>query len=196
MTSMLLVALAGCGHGDTRSALTGQQQVIEYRADYPSYPDLPALFQKADLVIEATVDQGAKTQYLRSSTPPANDPQLNPNAGMGKGEDATTTPIVVTVYQAKALKAYKGDVKVGTAVAVKQLGGTLDGKTFREAGAKPLREGGRYILFLSVFPDAPASLLNPDQGQYPVDSAGTVATISDTAPTFTIADLERAAANS
>ncbi|MEV8511376.1 hypothetical protein [Dactylosporangium sp. NPDC051484] len=192
-TGVLLMALAGCGHNDTPSAVTAQQQVVEYNADYPAYSDLPALFNKADLVIEATVNQGTKTQYLRSSTPPANDPQLNPNAGADKGQDATATPMVVTVFQADAHKVYKGDVKVGSTVAIKQLGGTLDGQTFREAGAKPLREGGRYILFLSVYPDVPASLLNPDQAQYPLDSAGKPARISDTAPTFTISDLEHLA---
>ncbi|MEV6924095.1 hypothetical protein AB0M46_06220 [Dactylosporangium sp. NPDC051485] len=188
------MTLAGCGHNDTPSTVPAQHQVIEYQADYPAYSDLPALFNKADLVIEATVNQGTKTQYLHSSTPPANDPQSNPNAGTKNGQDTTATPTVVTVFQAKVHKVYKGDANIDSTVAIKQLGGTLDGQTFVEAGAKPLREGGRYILFLTVYPDVPASLLNPDQAQYPLDSAGTLARISDTAPTFTVSDLEQLAA--
>ncbi|MER7002362.1 hypothetical protein ABT297_04845 [Dactylosporangium sp. NPDC000555] len=186
VTGVFLMALAGCGYNDTSTVAP----------DYPAYSDLPALFNKADLIIEATVDHGAKTQYLRSSISPENDPRSNPNAGADKGQDAITDTTVVTVFQAKAHKVYKGDVKVGGTVAIQQPGGTLNGQTFREAGAKPLREGGRYILFLSIYPGFPASLLNPDQAQYPIDSAGTLSRVSDIAPTFTVSDLEHVAANS
>ncbi|WP_432979613.1 hypothetical protein [Dactylosporangium sp. CA-233914] len=193
LTSVFLVALAGCGEEAAPPKATAQSEVFEYHPDYPAYSDLPALFKKADLVIEATIGQDSKTQYLVPSGQPANDPRLNPNAGTNKGQDAKT-PVVVTVYQAKVIKVYKGSVAVGDGVAIKQLGGTLDGKTFREVGAKPLRQGDRYVLFLATYPDAPTSLLNPDQAQYPVDASGALAQISDTAPKFTVADLERVAA--
>jgi len=193
VTGVVLMALAGCGKNDSPSAGSPRQRVIEYQIDYPAYPDLPALFNKADLVIEATVDQGARAQYLHSSTPPANDPKLNPNAGTDKGQGGSAL-IVVTVFPVNVYKVYKGDVTAGSTIAISQPGGTLDRQTFRAVGVTPLREGVRYILFLSVFPDAPASLLNSDQAQYPLDPAGAVTRISDAAPRFTVSDLERIAA--
>lgn len=187
---LALVALAACSaQGPSASSQAASSDVVEYHMDYPAYDTSDSLYQKADLVVEASVGTATRVQQLLPAAPP-NDPKANPNAGTGNGVSAADG-VVVTVFQATVTKVLKGTAKPGQAVEVKQLGGVFKGKTYQEVGATHLKSGTNYLLFLALFPDAPASLLNPTQGQYPLDSSGRPSSLPDNKITIAPADLAR-----
>jgi hypothetical protein len=180
---------AGAKSGTTSPA-TGE--VVEYQADYPIYDSADHLFGKANLVVRATVSpRPLRTQKLMPDTGSA-DPKLNPSAGApGAQPPDESDPVVITVYRATITKVHKGQAKAGQSVEIQQLGGVLGGITYREKHARPLAGGKNYLLFLQTFPDAPAALLNPLQGQYPLDRAGTPAPLSGNPIKVTNGDLKR-----
>ena len=57
-----------------------------------------------------------------------------------------------------------------------------------------LKSGTTYLLFLAVFPDAPASLLNADQAQYTLDAAGALKGFGSNQLSFTRADVAKLSA--
>src|SRR4051812_36077663 len=130
--------LAGCG--GPRDGM--RVKSVTLSSDYPSYENLAALHAKADLV---AIVQLAKTTEL-----------LPPDE----------IPAPCTVFTGRIERAFKG--RPGTEVQVKQVGGTYRGIEYTEAGAIALQPGGRYLIFLEVYPDSPAALLNPAQAQYRV----------------------------
>jgi hypothetical protein len=150
-----------------------QGQTVEYHPDYPFYETPDALYERADLVVAATVESTDGAQEL-----------------FGGGEDE---PIVYTIFRAMALDAYKGDIDAGQVIQVKLLGGDLDGTTYLGDQATFLKIDTTYVLFLATFPDAPASLLNPQQAQYAVSATGELASLPDNPIQLTTADLERLA---
>jgi hypothetical protein len=183
---LAVLGLASCAGNHGPSAAAGR--VVDYHPDYPGYDSVDSLYRAADLVVEVRIGGTTAVRALRQGAPD-NDPRLNPAAGTGA--NATPDALVVTVYQASVTRVYKGGVAAGSTVPVKQLGGSYQGVTYREVGATALRPGGSYVLFLAVFPDAPASLLNPDQGQYAVGSGGAPATVGTNTLSLTSADLTR-----
>ena len=150
-----------------------QGQTVEYHPDYPFYETPDALYERADLVVTATVESTDGAQEL-----------------FGGGADE---PIVYTIFRAMALDAYKGDIDAGQVIQVKLLGGDLDGTTYLGDQATFLEIDTTYVLFLATFPDAPASLLNPEQAQYAISATGELASLPDNPIQLTIADLERLA---
>jgi hypothetical protein len=85
-----------------------------------------------------------------------------------------------TVFRGTVRHAYKGSA--GDRIEIKQPAS--------EAGGIPLRPGQRYLLFLEVYSGVPASLLNPGQAQYRLDSAGQPTPVDDRGLRFSLADLE------
>src|SRR3712207_5225847 len=128
------------------------------QADYPYYQTVAALFDKADLVVEADVSRDLRVVRQAPLRPVGDDPVTNPQAGAPPGEEPEG--VVITVRAARVVTAYKGAVKAGQNIEVGELGGTLHGTTYEVAGAVPLSGGARHVLFLETYPDAPASLLN------------------------------------
>jgi hypothetical protein len=90
-------------------------------------------------------------------------------------------------------KVFKGEPSATESVAVKQLCGKLNGIPHEVDGQTPLKPSNTYVLFLATYPDAPASLLNPTQAQYPVDKAGQSSSLPGNAISFTMSDLIRLA---
>jgi hypothetical protein len=185
-------ALAACASdASPQSAEPAAGETVVYHSDYPGYDTLPALYKKADLVVEARVAGPGQVRELQASDG-GSDPKANPNAGVDAPQQARE-PVVVTVFQAKISHVFKGSAKVGGSVEVKQLGGQVKGITYQEEGAVALQGGTTYLLFLAVFPDAPASLLNTDQAQYAVDSSGTLRRFGTNQLAFTRADVSKLA---
>jgi hypothetical protein len=114
---------------------------------------------------------------------------LNPNAGVDPQEQAAPEPIVTTVFTVNVARVFKGSVKADESVEVKQLGGEYKGVTYIEEGAFALQAGTTYLLFLAMFPDSPASLLNSDQAQYGVETSGSLLRFGDNQLAFSMADL-------
>lgn len=184
-STVAIMALAACSSNEGGSPAAAT--TVNYHMDYPSYDSPDSLYQKADLVVEAKIGETARVQEMTPSQKDT-DPKANPNAGV-KGKAPQS--LVVTIYQATVVKTFKGTKAVGDTVEVKQLGGVLKGVTYRESSTSALKPGGTYLLFLATFPDAPASLLNPSQGQYPVDAKGELAAVGGNAVKVSKSDLAR-----
>jgi hypothetical protein len=161
LLAVLLLALAGCSGMPDMKAKT-----VTYQADYPHYGTLDELFAKADLVAEVTL------------------------AGKAEVRGATATvPDVHTVFAATVGRIFKGEAP--PALEIKQGGGRYQGTEFIESGSVSLRPKGHYLVFVELYADAPASLLNPAQGQYRLENDGTVTPVDDAGLRFTLADLGR-----
>jgi hypothetical protein len=183
------VALASFFALSLAAACSSGEQTVLYHSDYPAYNTVDELYAKADVVVEARLTGPMRVQEQLPVTGGA-DPQANPEAG-AEGANAASDPIIVTVYQAHVTRVLKGQAKNGDAVEVKQLGGSFKGVNYEEAEGRPLKPGTPYLLFLQTFPDAPASLLNPDQAQYPLDQNGKPASLPDNPIRINDSDLER-----
>ena len=102
--------------------------------------------------------------------------------GDGADRDIEGTPY--KVYEVEVSRVWKGVVKPGDVVEVKRV----------RDEEQQLDDGKGYLLFLESYPDfpgIPASTLNPEQGQYPLDSAGAPVSLPGNALTVTAADLAR-----
>ncbi|MGI5486254.1 hypothetical protein [Microtetraspora malaysiensis] len=189
--TLALVASAATMAACSGTSASGEGQTITYHADYPAYDSANNLFQKADVVIEATMSAApARVQELKPDTT-SDDPKLNPAAGAPAEQAAAADPVVISVYRAEVKKVYKGAVQPGQTIEIQQLGGQLDGITYQEAEAYPLKQETGYVLFLQTYPDAPAALLNPVQGQYPLDAAGKPSKLPENLVALTADDLKR-----
>jgi len=154
------------------------------QADYPYYDTAAALFDRATLVVEAEVASGSRVARLEPRSDGGPDPATNPQAGAPAGQ--APDALVSTVRTARLITIYKGSAKAGDSVEVQDPGRTLE-------GAVPLA-AGRHVLFLETYPDAPAALLNPYQGQYRVTEAGDLTPVGDNRIALSHADLDRLAA--
>lgn len=170
------------------NAACSGQKTVTYNPDYPSYDSLSALYTKADLVVEAKIEPGSRVLVLLPGAG-SGDEKANPGGNIPADRGA----MVSTAYHATVLRAYKGAANAGQTIEVKQLGGQKDGTTYVEAGAEQLKPNQTYILFLATFPDSPASMLNPWQGQYPVDANGEPVTLQENSVRITRAELEKLA---
>ncbi|WP_327007846.1 hypothetical protein OHA72_11545 [Dactylosporangium sp. NBC_01737] len=161
LVAVLLLALAGCDRRPDMKAET-----VRYQADYPQYQTLAELFAAADVVAEVRLGPSAE---VRGAT--------------------ETVPNVHTVFDATVGRTFKG--RAPSPLEIKQGGGRHKGTTHIEAGSVSLQPKAHYLVFIEVYDDAPASLLNPTQGQYRLDDGGTVTPVDDAGLRFTLADLER-----
>ncbi|HLL66636.1 MAG TPA: hypothetical protein VK453_12965 [Micromonosporaceae bacterium] len=174
----------------TGSVAACATKTIEYQGDYPMYESLEAIYAKANLVIEARIGAAERVQELRP-TVTGTDPEANPQAGAGHPPAAVDDVVVVTVRPVEVVRTFKGDAKPGEVVEVGELGGEYKGVRYAQSGATSLKAGTTYLLFLEVYPAAPAALLNPTQAQYPVDAAGRLTPLKDNELRFTVDDLRK-----
>jgi hypothetical protein len=171
-----VVLLSGCQSSKVKNVVLD--------ANYRSYDNFDALSEKANLVVQGEV-VGSKFEMLDISTESSSaDPKLNP----GGKTDHTALPY--TILTVKIARVYKGTATEGGTITVKQLGGESGGTKYTEKDAEPLNVKSSYILFLSTFDNAPASLLNPTQGSYAVADGKIVANTNNPVP-VDYQDLQR-----
>jgi hypothetical protein len=176
------------------TACAADAEPVLYRADYPQYESADALFDKANLVVEARI-VGAP-RYLQeveeAPDPTQTDPALNPNAGAPAGVAAQpeAPPTVITVYTAQVVQVFKGEAQVGQSIEVKELGGNFEGVTYSEEHTTAMSEDKGYVLFLETYPDSPAALLNPVQAKYPLDASSNPEPLSENTLKLTRSELE------
>jgi hypothetical protein len=169
----LVMASSACSDGSGEKAVPSGDKTVIYQADYPQYSTADKLYAAADLVILADVGKAVRVQELKPETPTGSDPKLNPAAGAPTQADAPQDDaMVITVFEATVKKVIKGTATVGQVIEVQQSGGEFKGVTYQEADAHALKQNAGSLLFLETYPTAPAALLNPLQGQYPLDASG------------------------
>ncbi|WP_141131615.1 hypothetical protein [Anaerovirgula multivorans] len=158
-------------------------------ADYPYYPSIDALAEKAAIIIEGTIVDSRVEEI---------DHRMNPSS------DTPPSMMVYTVYTVEVSNSYKGDVEPGETIEIKQIGG--EGKTMvyivGEEDNVNFVENRKYVMFLRTYENFPASLLNPIQAcySYEEDIVNTKSTVDNEQfisvnekndLTLTIEDLER-----
>lgn len=145
---------------------------VDYHGDWPSYDSLDVLYDRADLVVRGTLAGPSTVRKL----------------DIGDG-----TTMVFTVADVTVGEVFKGSATTGQTVAVKQMGGRLDGVDYRSDAESYLSPGQTYLLFLETYKDSPASLLNPWQAQYVADASGGFSSRPGNAIRVSRADLTRLA---
>ncbi|MER7568584.1 hypothetical protein ABTZ93_37370 [Streptomyces sp. NPDC097941] len=181
------VILVGCStdgspEGKAKPKAVAAADVVPYEADYPSYDSVDALVKQSDVVITGTVI-GTQVRELSPEAPTNDDPVANPQAGLSPEEAAQSDPVVVTVSSIKVSQVLSGagDVKAGDTIEVSQLGGTLDGVTYKEQETTALAgDSTEYVLMLADQGDKnPFDLLNPQQALYTVGSGDEVTPVAE-----------------
>ena len=150
-------------------------------ADYPSYASVDELWQAADLVVEVTLGPEPRVERIQVAFP-------LPGQTLPAGERVGD---VYTVHAAEVTVVWKGAADVGHVVRVKQAGGEHGGTSYPAGDGSALEPGGAYLLFLETYDEVgvPASLVNPTQGQYPLDPAGQPQALDGNDVTIASADL-------
>lgn len=92
------------------------------------------------------------------------------------------------MFDATVNAVYQGDAREGEAIQIKQLGGTSEGTRYTVEGVAPLVEGDTVLVFLSTYPDSPASILGGDAGAFTLHS-DTFVSIGNDRLTVTPAEL-------
>ena len=149
----------------------GEKETIAVHADYPWYQSVGELFDRADLVIEGTV-LDSRVEWMNHAIYPEedkDDPRLNPGGDRDPGE------MITTVYTVEVHDIYKGSA--GETVELEDIGGEIDGIVCENPEAADIDTGAEYLMFLSVYEDFPACLLNPVQAIYRVDGDNLVGAI-------------------
>jgi hypothetical protein len=139
-------------------------------ADYIYFNSFDEMYARADVILICTAETTSFKNLDIDSSP--------------DGESY----YVYTVSTVKADTVIKGDIKPGEKLEVKQLGGFYDNVYHFSDNTDYLTVGSQYLLFLSIYEDSPASLLNQTQAMYYV--SGTRITPRDgNEITITIEDL-------
>lgn len=144
--------------------VAGESETITIHADYPWYESTEDLYEKADLVMEGKV-LDSRVEWVNHAIAPdkedEDDPRSNPS---GEGDPGET---ITTIYTVKVQDIYKGSA--GETIELEDMGGEINGIVCENPEAAELGTGDTYLLFLSVYGDYPACLLNPTQAVYRVD---------------------------
>jgi hypothetical protein len=141
-------------------------QEIYIHSDWRGYRNSDELFERATLVIRAEVIDDGRYEMRninRSLPDPIPDDMLEL---LDKGilSFAMFEPhyVIMTIHQVKVLEIFKGDIKVGDIVDVRQRGGEMDGVRVISDDIIPFTKGDNLVLFLSVSNrDGSAGLLTP-----------------------------------
>jgi len=151
-----------------KSQSKAEESVVYYHADYLFHDTQDSLMETSNVIISGEIIDSDVNEIDISIKNTSTDPQLNP------GSTQEETVMVYTVSKVRITQVFKGDVKKGDVIEVKQMGGVLDKTEYRNEGTAYLKKSAQYLLFLMGFddPDMPYSLLNPVQAQYQYSKGG------------------------
>ena len=119
-------------------------------ADYKEYDSISDVYANSDLVVVCTVGDST-TKML--------------NVGNNGSEYLPYTVSNINVIG--TLKGYNDK----RTIKVKQLGGTINNTRFISEDVENLNENDMYVLFLKIYDNGVASLINPVQGMYHIDGS-------------------------
>ena len=132
-------------------------------ANYPYYRSVPELVRASDVIVVAV---------------PGTQQERGIDYGSGSEEDHRVWPLEVR-------RVLRGEVPAGAPLEVKQMSCSDEPR---------LKQGEAQLLFLGTYPDTPgmpASLINPEQGQYVLDDAGMPRPIRDNELRLGLDEVER-----
>ncbi|MCL5289601.1 MAG: hypothetical protein M1489_00965 [Firmicutes bacterium] len=155
----IIPTLIGCS---TQKVNAGQKEKLTTYifADYPHYSSIDSLAEKADIIIEGKIVSSRVEEINILDKTNMEDKKLHPSS------EIQTSKMVYTVYTVKVSDSYKGTVKPGEIVEVKQLGGEDETTVYISEDSVKFPKNKKYLMFLSTYENVPASLLNPIQGSY------------------------------
>jgi hypothetical protein len=152
----------------------------EYYLDYPTYDSAIDLVDAADTIVRGRVLR-TRVEELYPDVSTETDPALNPQAGLDPAELEEVEPIIITIATVKVTEVIKGDVRTSARIEVSQVGGQIDGATYRVHGTTlVVPRSQEYIFVLAQHPGAPFDLVNPEQGLYDALQGGRIANVSTT----------------
>jgi len=135
-----------------------EMEVVTISAEYPLFGGLEDMVSRSTEIVKAEV-LDKRVEKIDTRMPPLNDD--------------SDQIMIYTVYRINVLEVYKGDVKPGDTMEVKQLGGQLDNVRVISNDEISLETRDDLILFLESYGSygreyahMPASLLNPTQAAY------------------------------
>lgn len=142
MILIFSLLLSGCNKEVDKSSIP-EATTESIEADYPHYENLESIVKTSTDVIRGDIvkDQGIQELRIKDDLDPENDILLN-----------------YRIYTIKVTENLKGNLKEGDEIEVK-----VD--QFEEE--KELTPDGLY--FLETYDDSPASILNPTQGNIPIE---------------------------
>ncbi len=165
----IMTTLIGCSIQNA-NVEQKEKSTVQVSVDYPYYPNLDALTEKADLIIEGTVLDSRIEEIDTRVKINEKDEILNPG-----GDEVFSPVFIYTVYTIKVSDSYKGNVKPGETIEIKQLGGEGETVYIKDVGEVYIEnveenvkfvKNKKYILFLSAYESIYPSLLNPIQSAY------------------------------
>ena len=176
---------------------TDAKNIRLFKADYPSYPGLEALVDKADLIVEATFESSKESLLLPASPVPGDT--TNPLSGTNVSKESLEAAgVPVTLSTMSVTQTFKGNLKVGDSFVLSQTGGkSSDGIIMLEsdtASAPEVIEDTdvkAFILVLSEQPNDTFTLLTPDLGYWAVDKHGNLMKVNRDATDATKVVLEK-----
>ena len=158
-TVTVALLLVGCASPQGQPTET-----VVMMADYPTYPSIAALEADADLVVE--VELGESREDVMLPDYGSDDPQVNPYAGTDTTPDPRAGAVPITGYSATITAVHQGDAAKGDVIEVKQMGGVLDSIQYEIEEVANHSADKPFLLFLTTYPDSPASILGGDVGAF------------------------------
>lgn len=202
--SIALTACSASAGNDAKSTSelpstsgTDANNIRLFKADYPSYPGLEALVDKADLIVEAAFESSKESLLLPESPVPGDT--TNPLSGTNVSKESLEAAgVPVTLSTMTVTQSFKGNLKVGDSFVLSQTGGkSSDGIIMLETDTAPApeviedTEAKAFILVLREQPNDTFTLLTPDLGYWAVDKQGNLMKVSRDATDATKVVLEK-----
>jgi hypothetical protein len=159
--SVVLLSAVACSSVEKADQASLDEPVtIVASQDFPSYSSIDSLSQKADTIIEGTVENTRVEEINDMVKSDSKDERFNP------GGDPSAISKIYTIYTVKINDTYKGNYNPGDTIEVKQLGGQIGDTSLVAEDKVDIASERDYIFFLATYVNTPASLLNPIQGLY------------------------------
>ena len=157
-------------------------------ADYPEYSNVDELVASSSSIVLGVV--GDSTFSALNGETVGDDPGVNPLAGTEQDKMGDTLePLPITVFEITVIDCVKGGCVSLSSVKVKQLGGTVDGRTTSVEGIASLVPGETVLLFVEDYADSPSSILGGDAGLF-VERDGRFVSLGNDLLTITSRELD------
>lgn len=137
---------------------------MSVQPEYPVYERAEDLELAADVVAEVIIGKAEAGVLLPDYS--SEDPRVNPYAGTDETPSLDEGALPITIFEARVVRVFKGDLKSGESINIKEIGGELDGQTIVNSEVETLRGKEKVLVFLAEFEGAAYSILGGDAGLF------------------------------